>query len=568
MGSSGKQSSSNLSGKYPLSPRIFAAKLRRLAFGLFTLLSLAAPAVVFLKLRQGQYDIFEDGFDALSDQIVTGVANSLKSNLFGIDSLSVQATSDAMKQQEQLLEQQEVLSVNGTTPDILPSWPFYTFRDFGLQGASALALTGALALTFSPLVQHEIRDEWENFTTNNLDWLWEGLEYSSAFANPDIPHANGDLDNGRENMAVEPHIYKLDPKSPDGKSMEEYEGAGSYYFPAWQSAPLDPAVINYNSMCRDAPKSAIEHMIESGNAVLGRIERHVTLVFPSLRYTELLRGYQEDAPVSNIYYPVFDSFDWTNRNLVAMLSSTIYWPALFDNILPLGSNGITVVVENKCGDILTFQINGENTVFMGYQDGSDKAFAKYEHEFDFATIVKSSQIDDSARTAALSPDFCSYVIRISPSPELLYAYVDYSPYVFAGAVFLFFLIVGSMAIAYDKKIQRILRQVQHTEKQAQTIVKAYFPTVIRDRLKVVGVGRKGNEMKSIDVAHAISPKQRLTDYLYSSRGRKTEGMQNTTNLRKNSDSLEAEVRESLAKVPIAELFLDCTVLFADISGTW
>ena len=86
---------------------------------------------------------------------------------------------------------------------------------------------------------------------------------------------------------------------------------------------------------------------------------------------------------------------------------------------------------------------------------------------------------------------------------------------------------------------------------------------------MVGVGRKRSEMKSRDVTHAISPKQRLTDYLYSSsRGRKAEGMQNTTNLRKNFDSLEAKVSESLAKVPIAELFHDCSVLFADISGTW
>ena len=70
-------------------------------------------------------------------------------------------------------------------------------------------------------------------------------------------------------------------------------------------------------------------------------------------------------PMATAYYPIFDSFDNPEtRQVVGVVSATFDWRNLLEGILPETSNGIRCVIENMCGTIMTWEINGMHSCHL------------------------------------------------------------------------------------------------------------------------------------------------------------------------------------------------------------
>ncbi len=67
---------------------------------------------------------------------------------------------------------------------------------------------------------------------------------------------------------------------------------------------------------------------------------------------------------SLMFSPVYSTVE-RGDNSSRLLGSIVFnmvWDTLLDNIVPLGSRGVTVVLENSCGQKRTFQSTGDIVV--------------------------------------------------------------------------------------------------------------------------------------------------------------------------------------------------------------
>jgi hypothetical protein len=84
--------------------------------------------------------------------------------------------------------------------------------------------------------------------------------------------------------------------------------------------------------------------------------------------------------MSAVYYPIIDAVDsiqidlHEEHDVVGVLTFILYWRELINNILPVNSNGVIVVVENACDQVFTYQLNGPDTVFLGPGDQHDPKY--------------------------------------------------------------------------------------------------------------------------------------------------------------------------------------------------
>jgi len=61
--------------------------------------------------------------------------------------------------------------------------------------------------------------------------------------------------------------------------------------------------------------------------------------------------------------PVLEKFD-SDAVVVGFIVAVFPWNTYFENILPEGTAGVTVVIDDQCGDVFTHVINGANCIFL------------------------------------------------------------------------------------------------------------------------------------------------------------------------------------------------------------
>ena len=85
------------------------------------------------------------------------------------------------------------------------SWPFVTLSSFQERATTVRDLSGILYLGYNPLVTHEKRLAWENYTMNHPDaqWYEEGREYQKTIG-------IDDLDNRPQVKTDDPNLILVD----------------------------------------------------------------------------------------------------------------------------------------------------------------------------------------------------------------------------------------------------------------------------------------------------------------------------------------------------------------------
>jgi hypothetical protein len=280
---------------------------------------------------------------------------------------------------------------------------------------------------------------------------------------------------------------------------------------------------------------------------------------------EFLSGYLQPGeepyePVSDIFYPILknahkhiqmmnnDGSDYVkdDDNLAAIFSMTFYWRDTIRDILPDGSNGILVVFENPCNPTYTYKINGPDVVFLGIGDAHD---AKYE---DMRVESLMSKLGDFVIQETqysglpVNDDFCPLTISVYPSAEMEDAHSTSTPWVFALVAVMVFMFTAATFLFYDIWVERRQKLVMKTAVATTALVSSLFPEVVRDRIMP-----GGNDEALHD---ETLPKGRLESFLNN--GHRSDNV---------FDSQQLNGSKQTAK-PIAELFPETTVFFADIAG--
>jgi hypothetical protein len=288
--------------------------------------------------------------------------------------------------------------------------------------------------------------------------------------------------------------------------------------PIWQISPVpgpNENLINFNAFNSELFRRTFQTMSTTGEAVLSDV-----INFQSSE--EVWSPGPSTIPESLLCTPV-QATPEAQSPIVAVLTAVIPWNDYFMNVLPEGAGGILVVVKGR-SQTFTFHIDGPDVSFLGEGDLHDEKYDYLELTNDFAAFDGSKG------------NF-KYTVHLYPTDVFYAQHTTNRPVVYTIAVLCVFIFTASAFVLYDIFVEKRQQTVLDTATKASGIVNSLFPENVRDRM----------------MAEAANYGQRKTNKndMFAS----TEGM-----------GLSTTHFEAGYTKPIADLFPEVTVLFADISG--
>jgi Adenylate and Guanylate cyclase catalytic domain len=201
------------------------------------------------------------------------------------------------------------------------------------------------------------------------------------------------------------------------------------------------------------------------------------------------------------------------------------------NLLPDDSTGVLAIFDSPCSHSFTYEIRGSNAIYLGIGDQHDENFAYLgEHQ----TLRTNSSIP-------LNDEYCPVTLHLYPSLAMKDRYTTNYPIIFTFAVILIFVATSLVFILYDYHVERRQKRVLSSATKSSAIVSSLFPSQVRDQLYAAD---------SVPESGARNSRQSIRDMMQPLDGDKT--------LSRRTGKISGS--------PIAELYPETTVFFADISG--
>lgn len=240
-----------------------------------------------------------------------------------------------------------------------------------------------------------------------------------------------------------------------------------------------------------------------------------------------ITNYDEDAVVTA------DSIGNTiNNEVVGVVAVTLFWRDILQDCPPGGIDGMHVVIENTCNQTFTYTWEESEFVYLGEGDLHESAYDAQQYSFELNEDETYSGLQSDAND-------CRYTIHTYPSTAMFESFrkTEPSPGYFAGIAITIFVFTSMVFICYDCLVERRQRKVYSSAVKNNAIVSSLFPKNVRDRLYKENSTHQKKQLQPTKV--------RLKSMIHDE---------------------HATTQENEADSPIADLFSNCTVLFADIQG--
>ncbi|KAL3937630.1 MAG: hypothetical protein SGBAC_007304 [Bacillariaceae sp.] len=244
---------------------------------------------------------------------------------------------------------------------------------------------------------------------------------------------------------------------------------------------------------------------------------------------------QERIARSAIVQPIFEEVDTQqgNAKLVAVLWWQIDWSVVFSNLLDRGVTGIVVVLRSSCQtrsshehtSEVTYRINGPRAIFLANNDA---------HRSEFDEMEMSQVLADlSSDQASLPSQLCvpKVTLHLYPTTDFKNKFVTQEALYYTAVVVLIFCFTSIVFLVYDFLVRQRQLIVMDRIMRQDKIVSDVFPSAIRDRLY----------NQNIDDAQDSNQDNLL-------------------------DPLDFGTSNMIGSAPLADLFPNTTVIFADIVG--
>ena len=231
--------------------------------------------------------------------------------------------------------------------------------------------------------------------------------------------------------------------------------------------------------------------------------------------------------------------------LTSILVAFISRESFLEGILPPNSDGIYVVIENKCDQVFTFQLFGGNAEWVGDGDWHDTAYDHMERSTLFGQELMEPITNPTYTGRPLDGSFCPYTFRVYPSSEMEDHYVTNRPAIYTAAACLLILCTSLIFVVYDWLVERRQRIVAASAQQSDALVSSMFPVSVKEKLY------KHQESKDKD----IRSERRVSFKGFKKRLSTTEKL-----------TMPVASEEFADDQIIADTYSDTTILFADIAG--
>jgi hypothetical protein len=203
----------------------------------------------------------------------------------------------------------------------------------------------------------------------------------------------------------------------------------------------------------------------------------------------------------------------------------VLFEQLFNNVLPSNGGSVIVVLSNTCGDVASYQIDGEIATYIGHGDLHDPEFDSMRQLLSFSDL--STELN-------MNSDFCAYSLIIYPTDDLHEEFDTNVPLAYSLTFAFILLFFAIILFAYDYLLRRRLKRVIKSARNNRAIVSSLFPANVRDRLLQEEEDRKQRQtqtrhssLASGSSHHDVAEyKRRLSNDMYSRR-RSNEGRRNS-----------------------------------------
>jgi hypothetical protein len=425
------------------------------------------------------------------------------------------------------------------------SWPFETFTHYESVASQFRDVSGASVIAMAPLVEGTVqKEEWGAYSVTHQDWLDQSYTTMGWDAQP---------------YPIQASIYDV---SDNGVVVES---TSALTLPLWQRSepPKDTSVVNYNLLSNNEVKMTYTAMVDTNLGQLGPVMDTVVILGENISEEQIINE-SDKHPESLFIQPIFEFDERTTQpekpKIVATLVASLSWDSFFSNIYYHPHGGaMNLVVESSCSSIetlavFTYELLEGEAIYLGVGDLHDPMYNYLVHHTDL--------VEDGVSNV------CQYSVTIYPSDTLEGSFTTSAPITYAIIMAMLFVAAAALFLVYDYFVQRRQREAMTELARSNAVVSSLFPAEIRDRLlnngdhetttisgsnKMASMGSSSKDIeKNTDV---VGQKFRLKTYLNEEQ---EEAKKN------NVASLKAGI--ILESKPIADLFLNTTVLFADIAG--
>ena len=505
------------------------------------------------------------------------------------------------------------------------TFPFVTLPSFESIGSSVRALTGAEMINWHARIEQEQLSQWSSYTLSNYE---RNLNISRSIAlsltnnggqgqeSNDV-NATSSNEAGNENSndggskstwisSVIPSEYFDGDIAPFPYIPNFQEGgiilAPNYgdgpYWPAWMVSPpiFNPGFIN-SDPAPWALKGPITAVLEARDLVLTDAVPVENLANRAIKYEDheayhlsLVDYVNEDEktaflhPHFSVMVPVFEELNNPKSRLVGTFAAVFPWDRFFVDLLPEGVDGITCVLRNSCGKAWTYELSGNSAFYVGEGDHHDHAYNYTEVVLPFHDPSNPNGHSETSMTNVPNGE-CSYTYHTYATKEFEDRYRSRLPLTVTLVVAATFAVMTITFMVYDFFVYVRNEKVIGHATRTNAIVSSLFPAQVKQqllqeeenakrktRLTVNGAEGGGKPLiskGSFDIAKrrkSIEPggvaehgsKQSAPSRLQRFLSKK----ENDHRINGDSDD-ENNTKKS---TPIASLYEECTVYFADIAG--
>ncbi|KAG7348833.1 family 3 adenylate cyclase [Nitzschia inconspicua] len=511
----------------------------------------AVGTVVGLISSKSQTENFEAQFEEVAIQVID-TSNANVQNVFhALEALSLTTTS---------FMKQSMEDGNNQYPD-----GFFTLPDAELQLGNARQASRATVVGYAPIVQNAVEYAlWETYSQDNLGWVQESLgQYnatgttSNEFFNPNIWYLEKFDANGNQIVINQQTALTCPSRSETDDGHDEYYAAvvqesimvedpiNGPFVPIWVESPPpktnEPSHLNFNLMADPIFQLAKQVIDETKTTTFQDICSTSSTWFDNTDFEGVNDLY------SLVVTPVWNAHS-DNANIVGYYFAAVEWSNFFENVLDLrNQDPILIVMESQCGDkAFSYLIEGANaTLLSTNQDVHDhsKQYESMTYSAEFATFAYNNN-DAIAMKDETGNVICSsttFTITVYPTQTFEQNYTTKQPLYYTLVVLSIFLFTILAFCGFDWLVQRKQSIIMNTALRQNALVSSLFPKNIQKQL-----------MEDMD-AEAVknkTGKAGLKSYLNN-----------------EATELEEEQLENGTKSkPIADLFPETTIMFADIAG--
>ncbi|CAB9497504.1 Receptor-type guanylate cyclase gcy [Seminavis robusta] len=448
-------------------------RLKKILVALLLCVALAICLLVFFLIQNNETASFEQDFEVMADKMVDRIGRNFLQRIGIMEDFCLQYTHQGQTQ-------------------VYPSWPFVMLpgRSFHYLAEKAAVLADTMSMSIAHIVTTDQKEEWKMYVEENRDWLPEAQAAMNGIS----------LEQARnESFNIPAEIINMDKKPPYMVTNET--GPYAVFLQGYPAS--NQKLYSYNILSHPHYRDNIKLVMAEGRpALLGSydfMDPEAAAKDPrkkmhdaSLKVYEKHGGlpYQND-PIGPSLLPVFKDFD--KKEVVGLMVFGVYWRVLLNRLLPTGTDGVVVILENTAGQQYTYRIDGTDATFEGHGDFHDTL---YDHLEAVGYIMsKSDSSGDNNTTGTAAAAFrarmedsdnshldTNYRVRVYPSQLFESAYRTDRAWLFAVSLAMVFVFTSSVFLLYDYCVERRQKIVVQSAEKSGAIVHSLFPEQVRDRL--------------------------------------------------------------------------------------